>query len=127
QHAAQVHAAVIPEAPVLHRHEAVAQDGGDLVVFDNDAALRREVGDQRAVQGEDAARLGRPVVAQAGDVRTVRAHRAEDGRREAERHRDDDGCYDVSILHARWVPPETNILPPSTTTTSPVTKSLSTR
>src|SRR5690606_7474590 len=128
--AAQVHAAMLPETPILDGDEAVAEHGGDLFVIDDDAALGREVGDQRAIHGEHPARLRWPVIPQCRDVGTIRTHRAEEGRREAERRRDDHGCDDVSILdlfHARWIPPEINILPPSTTTTSPVTKSLSTR
>ena len=107
-HAPEVDAEMAIELGVLGRDDRLAQQWVDLVVADDDAALRGELADHLSGAGVDAGDRARRVVVERGDLRQVTGvgehHAAEDA--EHRRHheqRDDPGVAcdpDDDVSHA---------------------------
>ena len=95
--APDVDAEVAVELGVLGRDDRLAQQRVDVVVADDDAALRGELADELAVRRVDARDGARRVVVERGDLRQVAGVREEHAAQDAEQRGDDEQGDDPGV------------------------------
>ena len=95
--APDVDAEVAIELGVLGRDDRLAQQRVDVVVADDDAALRGELADDLAVGGVDARDRARRVVVERGDLRQVAGVGEQHAAQDAEHRRDDEQRDDAGV------------------------------
>ena len=95
--APDVDAEVAVELRVLGGDDRLAQQRVDLVVADDDAALRGELADHPAAAGVDARDGAGRVVVERRDLRQVAGVREHDAAEDAEHRRDDEQRDDAGV------------------------------